>query len=84
MNNLQTKSVCLSLLYGGGNSPISHNFGVSSDNAQKIKSKFAEKFPEINQFVKIIKHKLQTNGYVQSLTGQLLGLGFVGYNGFRS
>ena len=67
----QAKTVCLSLLYGGGLQTVAQQLQTTVDEAVKFRQQFNEAFPEIAGFVKETNAFATKYGFVTTLLGRV-------------
>ncbi|KAL8275192.1 hypothetical protein Esti_000864 [Eimeria stiedai] len=66
----KAKTVCLSLLYGGGTHTVSRQLNISFQEAVQCRQRFADAFPEIPIFVRNTKAFAANHRFVTTITGR--------------
>lgn len=66
----QAKVITFGLMYGKGAFGLSHDFGITEDEAQVLIDKYFEGMPNIKQAIENSHLELQRQGYVEYLSGR--------------
>jgi len=68
------KTITFGIMYGRGAKSIAEQFGISIEEAQKIRNLFFETFPEATRWMQKAKEFAKKYGFVKTLTGRKLPL----------
>ncbi|RLI62444.1 MAG: hypothetical protein DRO67_07160 [Candidatus Asgardarchaeum californiense] len=68
------KTITFGIMYGRGAKSIAEQFGISIEEAQKIRNLFFETFPEATKWMQKAKEFAKKYGFVKTLTGRKIPL----------